>query len=203
VVKRGFTLIYQQLFPKIDSLIKTKEHIIVAIDGMSAAGKSSLAALLKEAYGCNVISMDSFFLRPEQRTDERLAELGGNIDYERFLEEVLVPLKAGNSFYYRPFDCSVMALSNSIKVHIHPLTVLEGVYSMHPYFARSLNVNAVGDINVFLSVGENLQRDRLIKRNPALYDRFINEWIPMENAYFNHFKIVEKCDFVFDVETKQ
>ena len=36
--------------------------------------------------------MDDFFLRPQQRTKERLAEAGGNIDRERFLQEVAVLL---------------------------------------------------------------------------------------------------------------
>ena len=187
---------YKQLLTKIDQSLKANEQVVVTIDGMSAAGKSSLAALLKEAYGCYVISLDSFFLRSEQRTPERLAKPGGNIDYERFLEEVLMPLRAGAPFAYRPFDCSVMDFSDPIYVDKHPLTILEGVYSMHPYFAQSCNSNAVNDISVFLKIDEATQHDRLIKRNPALFDRFINEWIPMENTYFEHFNVAEKCNFV-------
>ena len=32
--------------------------------------------------------MDDYFLQPYQRTEERLAEPGGNVDYERFKEEI-------------------------------------------------------------------------------------------------------------------
>ena len=46
--------------------------------------------------------MDDFFLRPEQRTEERLKEVGGNVDRERFLEEVARPLtNKKKSFGYR------------------------------------------------------------------------------------------------------
>lgn len=38
--------------------------------------------------------MDDFFLRIEQRTPERMTEVGGNVDYERFLETVLFPVSA-------------------------------------------------------------------------------------------------------------
>ena len=49
--------------------------------------------------------MDDFFLRPEQRTAQRLAQSGGNVDWERFQAEVLIPLRQGISFSYRPYDC--------------------------------------------------------------------------------------------------
>ena len=41
---------------------------------------------------CNVIHLDHFFWRPKQRTAERLQQAGGNVDYGRFLEEVLISL---------------------------------------------------------------------------------------------------------------
>ena len=73
-------------------LIASNRPLVVAIDGRCAAGKSSFAQKLQEETGCNVVSMDHFFLPPERRTPERLAEPGGNVDWERCLEEVLRPL---------------------------------------------------------------------------------------------------------------
>jgi N-acylglucosamine-6-phosphate 2-epimerase len=182
---------------RIARLLEEKGRIVVAIDGNSAAGKSSLATHLKEIYSCNnvspnVISMDYFFLRPEQRTAERLAQPGGNIDYERFVEEVIGPLKSGEPFVYRPYDCRTMELTEPISVDPKPLTVVEGVYSMHPDF------DGAYDICVFLRLGEAEQLRRLKERNPLLLERFISEWIPMESKYFEHFRIPEKCDFVFE-----
>ncbi len=29
-----------------------------------------------------------------------------------------------------------------------------------------------------------------------MYERFINEWIPMEEKYFKELKIKEKCDLI-------
>lgn len=48
--------------------------------------------------------MDDFFLRIEQRTPERMTEVGGNVDYERFLETVLFPVSAKKSVIYQPFS---------------------------------------------------------------------------------------------------
>ena len=71
------------LFTEIDKLL-SRGNAIVTIEGGSASGKSTLAEILCEVYGCNVFHADDFFLRPEQRTPARFAEVGGNLDRERF-----------------------------------------------------------------------------------------------------------------------
>ena len=86
----------------------SKKPVIVSIDGRCASGKSTLAKELAEELNADVIHMDDFYLRKEQRTPERYAEPGGNVDAERFLSEVLIPLKKGKAFTYHPFDCTVM-----------------------------------------------------------------------------------------------
>ena len=109
---------------KIDVLIGEKDYVIVAIDGKCTSGKTTRAGKLAEIYDCNVFHMDDFFLRPDQRTPERFAEVGGNVDYERFQEEVLLPLKAGKAFSYRPFDCSTFTLAAAIAVTPKKLNII-------------------------------------------------------------------------------
>ena len=94
----------------------SKKPFLIAIDGRCAAGKTTLAAWLQKETGCNVIHMDHFFLRREQRSSRRLQEPGGNVDYERFLTEVMTPLCRGQAFSYRPFDCKTMAFASPIAM---------------------------------------------------------------------------------------
>ena len=83
--------------------IKQRSTLVLAIDGRCAAGKTTLAARLAELCDCNVIHMDHFFLCSKQNTMERLQQAGGNMDYVRFCEEILIPLHEGRKFSYRPF----------------------------------------------------------------------------------------------------
>ena len=175
----------------IQQLLCQKETVIVAIDGNCTSGKTTLANQLAANYDCNVFHMDDFFLRPEQRTAERFTEIGGNVDYERFNEEVLLPLKSGKPFSYRPFDCSTFQLTVPVAVMPKKLNIIEGTYSLHPYFGE------VYDLKVFLSITPELQRERILQRPVFLHKRFFEEWIPMENQYFNIFKIAEECQIVF------
>ena len=163
---------------KIDELLTQKDMVIVAIDGKCTSGKTTLATKLAEIYDCNVFHMDDFFLRPEQRTPERFTEVGGNVDYERFKEEILIPLQDGKQFSYRPFDCSTFTLENPVTVIPKQLNIIEGTYSHHPYFGN------LYDLKVMLTVTPELQRERILQRPAFLHQRFFEQWIPMENRYF-------------------
>ncbi len=69
---------------RIETLLAERDCVFVAIDGPCTSGKTTFAAMLNRRFGGNVLHMDDFFLRPEQRTPERFAEPGGNVDRERF-----------------------------------------------------------------------------------------------------------------------
>ena len=175
---------------RIDELLEQKDMVIVAIDGKCTSGKTTLAGRLAEMYDCNIFHMDDFFLRPEQRTPERFAEIGGNVDYERFMEVVLIPLKAGQAFAYRPFDCSTFTLAEPVTVVQKKLNIIEGTYSHHPYFGDPY------DLKIVLTVDENTQRERILQRPAFLHKRFFEEWIPMENQYFEGLSIKCQCDIL-------
>ena len=80
--------IIEELRTRIEREAQDKDSFIVAIDGRCASGKTTVATALAGLLNANLIHMDDFFLRKEQRTPERLATPGENIDHERFLEEV-------------------------------------------------------------------------------------------------------------------
>ena len=108
--------IISRLKKEIDTMLDTGKQIVIAIDGNCTAGKTTLASILEKEYDCNVFHMDDFFLRPQQRTAERYAQPGGNVDYERFQEEVVLPLKTGKPFSYRPFSCKSFTLSDAVEI---------------------------------------------------------------------------------------
>ena len=176
---------------RMDELLAQKDRVIVAIDGKCTAGKTTLAGKLAALYDCNLFHMDDFFLRPAQRTPERFAEVGGNVDYERFMEEVLTPLKAGKAFSYRPFDCGTFTLAEPVSVVPKKLNIIEGTYSHHPYFGDPY------DLKIVLTIDDQTQRERILQRPAFLHKRFFEEWIPMENRYFDTLGILHHGDLSF------
>lgn len=172
----------------------TKERKLVAIDGRCASGKTSLAAELERMLGCTVIHMDDFFLRSEQRTEKRLAEPGGNIDRERFLSEVLVPLTKGKEFSYRPFVCRTMTLGDPIAVRPSAVTVIEGSYSCHPELRNFY------DLRIFTDVDPVTQIKRVaVREGEKKAEQFKSTWIPLEERYFEQCRPDEICDLLFEL----
>lgn len=186
---------FLELFQSIDELLRKKEQITVAIEGSSASGKTTLANILAERYPCIVLHMDDFFLRPEQRTKERLDEAGGNVDRERFGEEVVIPLKKGEVIEYRRFDCGTFTIQPAVLIQPDKLTIVEGAYSTHPEFGKYY------DLSVFLDVSSEKQVERILKRNTKdKAERFFQEWIPMEHKYFEEMHVKERCDMIITVQ---
>ena len=182
------------VFAEIDKK-KKNNRFLLAVEGGSASGKTTFSELLKSVYGCTVFHTDDFFLQRHQRTSERFAEPGGNMDRERFLEEVLIPLTKNEKVILRRFDCMTFSILPGEDIIPTPFTVVEGAYSMHPDLADKY------DLSVFLDVSEGDRKKRIQKRNsPELAKRFFNEWIPLETLYFNHFNIKEKCDITVKIE---
>ena len=185
--------IVEEVAAKIARLRTPGKRFIVAIDGRCASGKTTLAEELKNVTGCTVFHTDYYFLRPEQRTDERFSTPGGNFDRERFLDEVLRPLASGeDTVVYRKFDCKTMTLGEPVTVAPADVVVVEGAYSCHP------DLFGFYDMRVFLSVSKEEQTARIIKRNGSEgLSNFIEKWIPLEEAYFSEFDVERRCDMHF------
>ena len=168
---------------------------ILAIDGRCAAGKSTLGAKLAEEWGAALFHMDDFYLQPHQRTAERLAEPGGNVDRERFLKEVLQPLKNGKDILYRRFNCKTFTFDPTRTIPTAQIAIVEGSYSCHP------ELREFYDYRIFLDIAPKIQMERILRRNgPEAAERFRTIWIPLEEAYFTGCSVREACDLVLTGE---
>jgi uridine kinase len=183
----------ETILQKINQIKAPDRRVIAAVDGRCASGKTTLANELQIRTECTVFHMDDYFLRPEQRTENRLNTPGGNVDRERFLEEILIPLSNGEKeITYRKFDCETMTLKPPVTVIPKDVVIVEGAYSCHP------ELSGFYDIRIFLSVSREEQIKRLKQRNKEQdVKTFLEKWIPMEEAYFEEFDIEKTCDLKF------
>lgn len=188
VVERALCL--PLLAEEVQRLSRERGRVLVALDGRCAAGKTTLAAELETRLGWTAAHMDHFFLRPEQRTPERFAQPGGNVDWERFLEEVLRPLRAGKTPVYRPFDCRSQTLLGPVPFAPGPVVLVEGSYACHPALWDQY------DVHVFLTVDPQTQMARITAREGTEYAQvFQARWIPLEEAYFSACRVEERCEY--------
>lgn len=168
---------------------------LIALDGKCAAGKTTFARVFREMHPeeVTVIHMDHFFLRPEQRTPERLEKPGENVDHERFVQEVLIPLRENGSCSYGVYDCHRQEVTEYVTVETDKskVVLIEGSYSCHP------DLWDYCDLHIFLDVEDEEQYRRIQDRNGVCAAVFRDRWIPLETKYFQAFQIKERCEISF------
>lgn len=180
---------------KIDELLEKQSSIVIGIDGMAASGKTTLARNLKKQYKAEVIHMDDFFLQDYQKTNERLREVDGFIDYERFSEEVLGPLKKSSSFTYHAYNCQTKMMTDMYIDNDCGVYIIEGAYALKESF------NHIYDLKILMLIDDVKQLSRLSERNhPHLVERFKQDWIPRENKYIKQYSLDKSVDCVIMVE---
>lgn len=168
-----------------------QEHCVLSIDGPCASGKTTIGKLLSSFLECPCIHMDDYFLQANQRTAQRLEEPGGNIDYERFHQEINDAWNQNQPIHMRSYDCSSQRLRKEVILEESPILIIEGSYAHHPY------LDDMQAFKIFMDIEPSIQKERLQKRSPDKFVDFIEKWIPMEEKYFHAFSIKEKSDYVF------
>lgn len=179
---------------RVEALLREKEGpVLVSIEGGAGSGKTTLAHALQKALGGNLYHMDDFFLPPEKRTPERLGTPGGNVDYERFFDEVVRGIESGEPFSYGRFDCSKGEIVERRTMRAARLHIIEGVYSAHPFFGE------IYDLRIFLDIAPEKQRERILSREGERAELFFTRWIPLENAYFAALRVRENSHIILPI----
>ena len=178
---------YENEIDKVKICIGDKRPCMIAIDGRCGSGKSTFGLLLAEKLNADLFHMDDFFLRPEQRTEERYATPGENVDHER-VEEVLALWWKQEMFSYRKFDCGTMSLADETIVVPKQIAVVEGTYSMHKDLRKFYS------LTIFMDIDHDLQQKRILSRsNEEVLAVFNERWIPLEELYFRSLDVQNLC----------
>ncbi|MEG1528429.1 MAG: hypothetical protein RR248_05555 [Clostridia bacterium] len=175
----------------IEGIADKKGTVVVAFEGCSASGKTTTAGIIKNYFGsrCNLFHTDNFFLPQSLKTKERLAEIGGNINYEK-LQELLHSIRQGQVVGYQSFDCHTQTFTN-ISLPPSNINIVEGVYSLHPTLIKNYD-------QIFLfSVDKYVQQQRITLRDGQEGLKQYNEvWLPLENKYLNSLALQGEVNYI-------
>jgi uridine kinase len=154
--------------------------LVVAIDGRSGTGKSTLARRLAEALPAAVIDGDDFFAGGvEVRADSAAERAAACIDWRR-QRPALLALRAGQPASWRPFDWEAFdgrLAEKASTLDPAPIVLLEGVYSARPELADLV------DLRILLELPESVRLARLSAREGVLGPWEL-QWHEAEEHYF-------------------
>lgn len=192
---------YTYLLGKIRSLTAgRKKPLLIALDGRSGVGKSTLAqAIVQEVGGIVVLGDDFFAGGPDSEWDARSTEarVADCIDWRRLRREALEPLLAGQAAFWHPFNfISGIGLSEEV-IHRNPAAViiLDGAYSCRPELAD------IVDFSVLIEMtDDNLRRRRLLNREG--HDFMVSwheRWDAAEDHYFTQVVPRSRFDLIITI----
>lgn len=156
---------------------------ILALDGRCGSGKTTWAKHLAGQGTIVVVSMDDFYLP----ADQRRSGPAGHMDIAR-IRTMLQTLSNEKDAAYAPFDCRNQTYKPSVRIPWGKRILVEGSYAMHP------DLQAFYDFMFFMTCGKDVQKQRLLRRDPERFPDFEQRWIPREEAYFQAYATASKAN---------
>ncbi len=171
--------------------------LVVALDGHSGVGKSTIARRISDSLNAVVVECDGFYLgeTTEKWTKMSVKEKVDNcIDWRRLRSEVLEPLISGKVAEWRVFNQEKQeGLSdNIIKALPNNIIILDGIYSARPELSDLVDLSVLIDVS-----DDSARRNRLITREGK--DRISawqEIWDEAEDYYFTDIMPKAKFDII-------
>lgn len=183
----------QRILEKVDGMTASLNRpVVVAIDGGSGAGKTTLAGRIAEQRQVAVVTLDDFYQTsiPETRWPELSVEerLQGVFDWNRVKRDAIDPLRLGKPGRWHAFDFlkglgptgTYDLKMEATEVRPAPIIILEGAYSASP------PVRDVIDLAILVSVPRPVRHARVEQRERDLED-FLDTWHFVWDAVENHY----------------
>jgi uridine kinase len=185
----------QVIFDHIQRLrAKVRRPIVVALDGGSGAGKTTIAEILMRLTDIALVPLDDFYqtVIPESEWPHKTVEerLNGVFDWSRVRSESLEPLRAGRAGRWHAFDfmrglgkAGTYSLKKEVtEVAPAPTILLEGAYSASPPLRDLI------DLAVLVDAQNKIRHLRAAARGDDA--EFLAEWHQIwgevETYYFEH-----------------
>ncbi len=183
---------YDELFGKMEELRGTYNAFAVAIDGMAGAGKTTLAAYLSKKYGAPVVHLDDFRLPPAERPKGWETIPGGDVDFERFEEEIVAPWMEKRPLVYTTVDPVTGEMLDRRALPDGQMFLFEGTYIMHPM------IRDFFDLRLFVRVGAEEQARRLAAAKVRAGALPTETRLDLERAYFDAYMTEALADGTLD-----
>lgn len=195
----------QKLLTEVDRIrSELRRPIVVALDGGSGAGKSTIARRLMRLTDVALVPLDDFYQTriPESELPHKTVEqrLDVVFDWERVRSDALEPLRAGRPGRWYAFDFmrglsegGTYTLKKQVtEVAPAPTILVEGAYSASPPLRDFI------DLAVLVEAQNQTRHSRTVARgdDAEFLARWHEIWDEVEAYYFEHVCPPESFDLV-------
>jgi uridine kinase len=189
----GFTS-FASIVNCLKALQRQKICLLVAIDGLGGAGKSTLAQLLEKqlrtlGWIVPVVKHDDFYLPFSQRENQATTEIGSDFDWKRLRDQVLIPIREGRSSHYQRYDWEADVLAEWHTISASDVVLVEGVYTMR------CELTDLYDLKIWVECPRAIRLARGIARDgEKARSIWEQDWMPKEDYYVKTHLPRERAD---------
>ena len=180
--------------------------VVIAFDGGSGAGKSTIASMIAKDTDAALIPLDDFFSAniPDSQWDEFTVEekLEHVFDWNRVREQVIQPLLKGSPAHWYAFDFqSGLQADGTYGMETEPkeqmpaqVILIEGAYSSSSKLADLV------DLAILVDVPSEQRRARLAAcEEPDFLKTWHRRWDEVERYYFEQVRPKSSFDVVLEL----
>ena len=175
------------LLEKIKSLQGKHKTLLIGIDGVGGAGKTTLSESLKEnlANG-SIVQLDDFY-SPELNRADRI----------RVLKQVFFPLENDADAKFQIFDWRSNTLKDWYTIKPGGIVIIEGVSALHSDFAEKYDFRIWINCPPELGFKRGIERDK-VRDGADNTDKWRNIWMPQEKEYVESQKPQLRADYIIN-----
>ena len=140
-----------------------------------------------------IVHFDDFFLPSAERPggSPGTKPIGGDFDWCRLRDEILLPLRANRVARYKRYDWTLDALAETHEMPPGGTVIVEGVYCTRKELAD------LYDVRVWIECPRDVRLARGIGRDgDAARERWQLDWLPSEDMYAREHNPMRLAHFV-------
>jgi uridine kinase len=187
----------RDVIQNITGLVKPGRTVLVGLDGGAGAGKTTFTRWFAERIRKNVtpvsVVLTDLFYRPvAERWTGSIDDMpiGYDLDWERIRDQVILPLKAGNTARFQLYDWVADCLNEMVEIDASGVTIIDGVFALRNELANYY------DLRLWFSCPLEIRVSRLLNRGDTPAE--IDYWLPIEEHYHAVHKPEKSAHLVID-----